>query len=108
METAVKTGLRVTAAEERIPDDDRLPDENREADDLAEPDPEEASICLTCVRGRCLLDEDKPCLRYRRAMRALRKRREAMMTAEEGAAVGRTAAGGTAASGGASGRSDAY
>ena len=106
METTTRTGPGVTAAEERIPDEDRPPVEDREADDLAEPDPEEASICLTCGRARCLLDEDKPCLRYRRAMRALRKRRAAMMA--EGAAVGDMAVGGTAGSGRTAGRGDAY
>ena len=105
METAMRTGPRVTAVE------DRLPAEDREADDLAEPDPEEASICLTCGEARCLLDENKPCLRYRRAMRALRKRRAAMIA--EGAAVGDmavggTTVGGTAASGRTAGRGDAY
>ena len=40
-------------------------------------DPEEAAICLTCPRARCLLDEDRPCLRYRRRIRALRAERMA-------------------------------
>lgn len=38
-------------------------------------DPEEAAVCLTCPRARCRLDENKPCLRYRRQIRALRARR---------------------------------
>ncbi len=38
-------------------------------------DPEEAAVCLTCPRARCRLDENKPCLRYRRRIRALRARR---------------------------------
>lgn len=38
-------------------------------------DPEEAAVCLTCRRARCLLDENKACLRYRRRIRALRNRR---------------------------------
>ena len=38
-------------------------------------DPEEAAVCLTCPRARCLLDENKACLRYRRRIRALRTRR---------------------------------
>ena len=56
----------------------------QEADDMPDPDPEEAAICLTCGRARCLLDEDRPCLRYRRAMRALRKRRAAAGCGGEG------------------------
>ncbi len=35
-------------------------------------DPEEAAVCLTCPRARCLLDENKACLRYRRRIRALK------------------------------------
>lgn len=56
----------------------RLREAEQETDDMPDPDPEEASICLTCGRARCLLDEDRPCLRYRRGMRALRKRRTGM------------------------------
>ena len=91
METAMRTGP-AGAERDRLREEERLPDEEREADDLAEPDPEEASICLTCGRGRCLLDEDKPCLRYRRAMRALRLRRAGMVKAAEGAVNGGTRA----------------
>ena len=99
METAMRTGQ--TEAEEnlllkeaRMPDEERMLEENREADDLEEPDPEEASICLTCARRRCLLDEDKPCLRYRRAMRALRIRRA---RAADGAVCGGYSGSGMAA-----------
>ena len=46
-----------------------------ESDPLTNPDAEEAAICLSCGRLRCFLDDDMPCLRYRRAMRALRRMR---------------------------------
>ena len=54
-------------------------EEERAADDMPEPDPEEAAICLRCERTRCLLDENRPCLRYRRGLRALRARRAAAL-----------------------------
>ena len=47
-----------------------------EEDDFSwEWDAEEAAICLECPRKRCPLDRNKSCLRYRRAIRALRKKR---------------------------------
>ena len=54
-------------------------EDERAADDMPEPDPEEAAICLRCERARCLLDENRPCLRYRRSLRALRARRAAAL-----------------------------
>ena len=54
-------------------------EEESAADDMPEPDPEEAAICLRCKRARCLLDENRPCLRYRRSLRALRERRAAVL-----------------------------
>ena len=51
-------------------------------------DAEEARICLRCPKERCPLDLNKACVRYRRALRALRRRRasaEAASAAEGGA-----------------------
>ena len=86
MKTATEADLR-EARETVLPSEaeiGRFREEVREADDMPDPDPEEAAICLTCGRARCLLDEDRPCLRYRRAMRALRKRRAAAGCGGEG------------------------
>ena len=40
-----------------------------------EEDAEAAAICLSCPRPVCRMDENKPCLRYRRGIRALKKAR---------------------------------
>ena len=48
-------------------------------------DAEEARICLRCPKERCPLDRNKACVRYRRALRALRRRRASAAAAEGGA-----------------------
>ena len=45
---------------------------------LEEEDAEAAAICLTCPRPECRLDRNKPCLRYRRGIRAIRRKRAAL------------------------------
>ena len=45
---------------------------------LEEEDAEAAAICLTCTRPECRLDRNKPCLRYRRGIRAIRRKRAAL------------------------------
>ena len=85
MKTATEADLREAREAVLTPEEVGLSREAaQEADDMPDPDPEEAAICLTCGRARCLLDEDRPCLRDRRAMRALRKRRAAAGCGGEG------------------------
>ena len=40
-----------------------------------EEDAEAAAICLSCPLPVCRMDYDKPCLRYRRGIRALKQAR---------------------------------
>ena len=56
-----------------------------------EEDAEAAAICLSCPLPVCRMDEDKPCLRYRRGIRALKQARAGLSGGGQSAKDGRSA-----------------